>query len=204
MNPRNVQLTKLSVRKAIWGSQHIPECNITSTRGSFKANSFKMDELPNQPLKKFNNNFDKISLLFQTVFESGVRSLLPTVHLDFSWTLEMSDRQNDQLARPFQSLSSSPVTTWHHLKTLSRLIHCTLSKFILHSLTASASWPKASRLSPTVQLYFSWTLEMSNQQNDSFARSSEGLSISSSATLNHPEALSKLILLKWISFRSNH
>ena len=56
----------------------------------------------------------------------------------------------------------------------------------------------------TVQLDFSWTLKMSDQQNDRFARSSEGLSISPSATLHHSEALSlrlsdilacKLILL---------
>ena len=35
-------------------------------------------------------------------------SLSPTVQLDFSWTLEMSDRQNDQ----FASTSNSPVLTW--------------------------------------------------------------------------------------------
>ena len=32
--------------------------------------------------KKFSNNFDKISLVFQSVFESEARSLLPTVQLD--------------------------------------------------------------------------------------------------------------------------
>ena len=35
-------------------------------------------------------------------------SLSPTVQLDFNWTLEMSDRQNDQ----FASTSNSPVLTW--------------------------------------------------------------------------------------------
>ena len=35
-------------------------------------------------------------------------SLSPTVQLDFSWTLVMPDRQNDQ----FASTSNSPVLTW--------------------------------------------------------------------------------------------
>ena len=35
-------------------------------------------------------------------------SLSPAVQLDFSWTLVMSDRQNDQ----FASTSNSPVLTW--------------------------------------------------------------------------------------------
>ena len=49
-----------------------------------------MDEFPKQPLKKINNNFERISVLFQAVFESEAKSLLPTIQLDFSWTLEMS------------------------------------------------------------------------------------------------------------------
>ena len=57
-----------------------------------------MIQFPNQPLKKINCAFDKISLLLQTVLESEVRSFLPTVQLDFNWTLEMSDRQNDWFA----------------------------------------------------------------------------------------------------------
>ena len=81
-------------------------------------------------------------------------------------------------------------------------VHCALSKFSLHSLTAS--WSKASRRSPTVQLDFRWTLEMFNQQNRRFARPSERLSISPSASLNHPEALSKLSLSKWTNFQTNH
>ena len=46
-------------------------------------------------------------LHLQTVLESEARIFLPTVQLDFSWTLEMSDRQNDRLARPSGSLKSS-------------------------------------------------------------------------------------------------
>ena len=55
-----------------------------------------MNEFPKQPLKKINPAFDKISLLFQAVLESEARSLLPAVQLDFSWTIQMSDRQNDR------------------------------------------------------------------------------------------------------------
>ena len=43
-----------------------------------------MNEFPNQLLKKISNDFDKISLLFQTVLESETTSLLPTDQLDFS------------------------------------------------------------------------------------------------------------------------
>ena len=57
---------------------------MTSSRGSFKANSFEINEFPNQPLKKINAAFVKISLLFKTVFESEARALLPTVQFDFS------------------------------------------------------------------------------------------------------------------------
>ena len=59
-------------------------------------------------------------------------------------------------------------------------VHCPLSKASLHSLIAF--WPKASRRSSTVQLDFSWTLEMSDRQNDWFARPSDSLK-SSLATL---------------------
>ena len=62
-------------------SEQFSECKMTSSRGSFKANSFEMNEFPNQPLKEINSAFDKISLLFQTVLESEARSLLPTVQL---------------------------------------------------------------------------------------------------------------------------
>ena len=63
---------------------------MTSCRGSFKVNSFEMNEFPNQPLKKISNDFDKTSLLFQTVLESEAGSLLPTDQLDFSWTSKSS------------------------------------------------------------------------------------------------------------------
>ena len=83
----------------------------------------------------------------------------------------------------------------------SKKAHCALNKFSPHSLTAC--WSKASRRSATVQLDFSYTLEMFDQRNHRFARPSESLSISPSASLNHPEALLKLLLLKWMNFQTN-
>ena len=69
-----------------------------------------MNEFPNQLLKKISNDFDKISLLFQTVLESEAASLTPTDQLDFSWTLEMSNRHNAWFARPSDSVKRSPST----------------------------------------------------------------------------------------------
>ena len=69
-----------------------------------------MNEFRNQPFKKISNDFDKINLLFQTVSGSEDTSLLPIDQLDFSWTLEMSDQQNDWFARPSDSVKSSLST----------------------------------------------------------------------------------------------
>ena len=65
-------------------SDQFPECNMTSSRGSFKTNSLEMIQFPHQTLKRFNRALDKISLIFQTVLEPEAKSLLPTVQLDFS------------------------------------------------------------------------------------------------------------------------
>ena len=73
-------------------SQQFPGSNMTSSRGSFKVNCLEMNEFPYDPLKKLGNDFDEISLVFQTVSKSEARSLLPIVQFDFSWTLEMFDR----------------------------------------------------------------------------------------------------------------
>ena len=83
---------------------------MTSSIGSFKANSLEMIQFSNQPLKTFNRTVDKISLLFQTVLEPETKSLLPTVRLDFSSTIKMRDRQNDRFTRPSDSLKSSVST----------------------------------------------------------------------------------------------
>ena len=58
--------------------------------------------------------------------------------------------------------------------SLWKKINCCLSKISLHSLTAS--WLEASSFSRNVQLAFRWSLEMSHQQNDWFARGSDSLS----------------------------
>ena len=91
-------------------SEQLPECNVTSYRNSFKVNSFEMIQFQNQPLKKINCVFEKISLLLQTVLESEARIFLPTVQLDFSSTLKMPDQQNDRFARLSDSVKS-PVST---------------------------------------------------------------------------------------------
>ena len=91
-------------------SEQFRECNLTPFIGSFKANSLEMIQFPNQPLKSFNRAFDKISLCFETILEPGTKRLLPTVQLDYSWTLKMSDQQNDWFARPSDSLKSSVKT----------------------------------------------------------------------------------------------
>ena len=83
--------------------------------------------------------------------------------------------------------------------THSKHVHCPLTKISLHSL--AASWLESGSLSPTVQLHFSkltlhmdftWTLEMSDRQNDRFARTSDSLSSSLDATWHHPEKIQTL------------
>ena len=64
---------------------------MTSFRGSFKANFSEMNEFPKQLFKKISNEIHNVSLLFHTVLESEESSLSPTVQLDCSLTLEMSD-----------------------------------------------------------------------------------------------------------------
>ena len=105
-----------------------------------------MDKLPKQPLKKFNNNFDKIKLLFQTVFEWKTRSLLPTVQLDFSWTLKMSVDKMIRLQAHLRVRAnfwmpcvlfenSSQNLFWMSLKFKMRhckYFQCALSKISLH------------------------------------------------------------------------
>ena len=83
---------------------------MTSFRVSFKDNSFQMSQFPYQPLKKVNSAFDKTGLLLQTALESEAKSLLPTFQFDYSWTVEMSDRQNDWFAKPSDSLDRSLST----------------------------------------------------------------------------------------------
>ena len=79
---------------------------------------------------------------------------------------------------------------------------CLLSKIGLNCLTVY--WSEANSVLPTVYLNFSWTLEMSERQNNWFLRVSVCLSSSLSPTWHHLEALSKPIFSKWMNFRSNH
>ena len=60
-----------------------------------------------------------------------------------------------------------------------KIFCCRLSKITLHYVTAPLS--EATSLSPTVQLDFSWTLEISDRQSYRFGRPSECLSRSLSA-----------------------
>ena len=74
-----------------------------------------MNEFPKQLLKKISNEIHNISLLFHTVLESEDSSLSPTVQLDCSLTLEMSDQQNKRLAKPSDILSNflrTICTSW--------------------------------------------------------------------------------------------
>ena len=66
-----------------------------------------MNEFSNKQMKKINLASNEISLHFETVLELESRELLPTVHLDFSWTLKISDQQNDWFAKASDSLGSS-------------------------------------------------------------------------------------------------
>ena len=91
--------------------------------------------------------------------------------------------------------------------TISQIRHCKnfrcrLSKFSLHSLTAS--WSKASRLSPTVQLDFSWTLEISDRQNDRFVRQSESLRQFVECHVYYLSTPSQKLFWKSLKFKTKH
>ena len=137
-------------------SEQFPECNMT----------LEMIQFPNQPLKMINRAFDKLSLLFWTVLEQEPSSVSPTVTLDFSWTLGMSDLQNDRFTRPFTLwrvpwvppvLAKNSITEfflemnkfWN--KALKKR-SLSFKKISRHSVTAS--WWEAISFSPTVQLDF--------------------------------------------------
>ena len=107
----SVGYSKYPINKMIGLKGHMsvwafPRVQYYIIESPFKANSVKMNEFVNQPLKRISNDFDKISLLFQFVLKSEARSLLPTAQLDFRWTLDMSDPQTDWFARTFDSLSN--------------------------------------------------------------------------------------------------
>ena len=125
-----------------------------------------VNEYLKEPWKKISNNFEKNSLLLKTVLESEAGSLSPTVQLDFRWTHEMSDRQNDRFTRPSESLSNSLNTMCSSWELSHRIFfcqsinfkikyckkfHCHLTKISLHYQTVLDQ-----RLTAFHQV-FSWT-----------------------------------------------
>ena len=114
--------------------------------------------------KKFHCHLHKISLHYQTMIDQRLTALYQL----FSWTLQMSDWQNDQFPSSDDNLKSSLTSAMYRLRFASlkilskwiifqirhcKKVNCLLNKFCLHSLTASC--PKAGRNSPTVQVDFS-------------------------------------------------
>ena len=84
-------------------------------------------------------------------------------------------------ARPSGTLKSSVSTLCSNFEIRHwKILHSRLSKVTLHYETAPSS--EATSVSPTAQLDFSWTLQISDRQNDWFARPSQCLSSSVSAT----------------------
>ena len=185
MDSRNVRSTKWSVRKEIWQSKqffeyHFHELRTPSQKIFCKSINFKIKYCKKFPCK--------IRLYYQTVIDQR----LIAFHQLFSWTsagspnarsIKWSVRKAIWQPQEFpdypiyrlRAPSLKIFSKWIIFQiTYCKKVHCPLSKFILHSLTAS--WSKASCLSPTVQLDFSWTHEISYRQNDRFARGSDSLS----------------------------
>ena len=134
-------------------SEQYPECNMTSSRASFKGNSFEMNQFPYQSLKRINSAFNKISLLFQTVLESEAKSLLPTVQLDFSWILEnvrstkwsvckaiwMSDQFPEYQVYQLRTFTQKTFSKWNNVQSKHcRKFHCPLSKISLYYLNVTS------------------------------------------------------------------
>ena len=76
--------------------------------------------------------------------------------------------------------------------------HCSLNKRSLHLQTAC--WSQASNFSPTLQLHFSWTLELSNRRNNLFTRPSDNVSNFLSTMCNQQRNLSKPKLFEMDQF----
>lgn len=112
----------------------------------------------------------------------------------------MADQWNDCFLRLSDILSNCLSTTRYQQRTLSKTVylkwfkyqtryyknvHCFLKKICLHLQTVC--WSQASRFSPTVQLDFSWTFQISIQQNNWFGKPSDSLS-SSQSTVCHRQS----------------
>ena len=110
--------------------------------------------------------------------------LSPTVQLDFSWSLKISDQQNDWFARPSEYMGSSQSAAWHHLAVVSNQFfpNDSFSKITIKNINNDFDKIRIRESEtrsplPTVELEFSWTLEMSDRQSDLFARLFESLKI---------------------------
>ena len=147
-------------------------------KNSFTENFLKRIHLEIRQCKKCYCLLSKSSLHYYTVIDQR----WPVFHQLFSWTWvgaskcsihKMIDWQSEQLPNYHvylvRNLSQKIfckciVFEIRHF----RKVHYPFCKFSLHSLTAS--WSEVSSLSPIVQLDFSWTLGMSNQQSDRLPR----------------------------------
>ena len=99
------------------------------TSSEFLHRKFFTNKFLNKLFKKFHCDLSKINLHNQTVIDQQVKSPSPTVQLDFSWTLKMSDRWKDLLTRSSECLSSSLSGKWNHLEAPSKLIYSKLMNF---------------------------------------------------------------------------
>ena len=111
---------------------------------------------------------------------------LTTFHHLFSWTslppIKLSVRKAIWKSEEFPEYhmySIRSLSQKFFLKGINfevrhcKKFHYPLCKFTLHSLTAS--WSEINSLSPTAQLDFSWTFEMSDQKDNRFAKPSDNL-----------------------------
>ena len=131
----------------------------------------------------------------------------------------MSDQQNDRFVRPSESLSNSlnamctivelfpsQIFFWKSLKfkiSHCKNFYCPLSKISLHYQNIISQ--RLTFFSPTVQLDFRWTREMSGWQNDRFARPSESLSNSLNAMCTIEELFpSQKLFRKLLKLKIRH
>ena len=93
----------------------------------------KLNKFPNKNEKNVHGTWTKITLKYQTTDISQVSSFWPTVQLDFSCALRISDWYNDQIAMQFGNLSRPVTSAWHQQKTFYKSRHrrCSVRKVFL-------------------------------------------------------------------------
>ena len=128
-----------------------------------------------------------MKLHFQRACWSKARGLSPTVQLDLHTKYPINEMIGLQgyltvWTVPWLPLISARMFSKAYFRKLyfqasnTKIFRCSSNKIWLNSQTVS--WSQVSSCSPTIQLDFNWTLEMSNQRNDRFARSSGNLNSS--------------------------